>query len=419
MIDNLSILYIEDDPELLQNISLLLSTFVPIVHTAKDGKEALEVYFKYSPDILVTDISLPKMDGLTVIEKIRLSNTNIPIVIISAHDEKRYLHKALDANVTSFLPKPFTLDTLKKTINKAINKTHLLKQEQHRVEQLSLINDNVIMLNTNSRAIITQVTDAMVNLSGYSREELIGSPASIVRHEDTALQIYENLWKTIKSGNIWSGELKNRRKDNQEYWVAISITPLFDDNSKIKGFTSIQTNTTEHIKAKEAANKDPLTALYNRSLFNKIITDAINISKRYNTYLSFLMIDIDYFKEFNDTYGHQNGDSALKEIAIILQKHTNRMDDHAFRIGGEEFSILVIGLNEETSLTYANSIRKDILGLNIKHSHNTAHDNLSISIGLYVAKGGAVQNQKNIYTTADKALYKSKKSGRNMVTLSY
>ena len=120
MNNDLTLLYIEDDLEILENVSFLFERFVKKVYIAKDGKEALEVYKKHLPDIVVTDINLPKIDGLSVAAKIREEDKHIPIVIITAHDEDFHIEKAKEIGVSSYLKKPFTLQQLKDVLAKAI-----------------------------------------------------------------------------------------------------------------------------------------------------------------------------------------------------------------------------------------------------------------------------------------------------------
>lgn len=120
MNNELSLLYIEDDPEILENVTFLLNRFVKEVYSAKDGEEALELYEKHNPDILVADINIPKIDGFEVASKIRKKNSAIPIVIITAYDEEYHLQKAKELNVSAYIKKPFTLQEFKDAINKVI-----------------------------------------------------------------------------------------------------------------------------------------------------------------------------------------------------------------------------------------------------------------------------------------------------------
>ena len=118
--NELTLLYIEDDLEILENVSFLLSRYVQEVFTAVDGKEALDIYNEKKPDIIVTDINLPKINGLDLAAKIREENKHIPIVIITAYNEEEQLQKAREIQVSTYLQKPFTLQQLKDAITKAI-----------------------------------------------------------------------------------------------------------------------------------------------------------------------------------------------------------------------------------------------------------------------------------------------------------
>ena len=121
MTNELTLLYIEDDTEILENVSFLLSRFVKKVYTAVDGEEALKVYTEQKPDILVTDINIPKINGLEVAECIRKENKEIPIIIISAYNDDEQLKKAKEIGVSTYVKKPFTLSDLKDAITKAID----------------------------------------------------------------------------------------------------------------------------------------------------------------------------------------------------------------------------------------------------------------------------------------------------------
>ncbi len=118
--NDLTLLYIEDDYDQIENVTFLLARYVKNIYTAVDGEEALEKYFKYKPDIIVSDISIPKIDGLSVAKKIREDAKEIPIIMMTAHRDSDRLLKAIDIGVSSYVTKPFTLVKLKEAIEKAI-----------------------------------------------------------------------------------------------------------------------------------------------------------------------------------------------------------------------------------------------------------------------------------------------------------
>ena len=118
---DLTILYAEDDLEILENMTFLLSRYATQVYTAKDGKEALELNALHKPDIFITDIMMPFFDGIEVAQRIREENTRIPIIFMTAYNEKEHIEAANDIPSSSYVMKPFNLDTLNKAIEKAID----------------------------------------------------------------------------------------------------------------------------------------------------------------------------------------------------------------------------------------------------------------------------------------------------------
>lgn len=119
---NIKILYAEDETGIRENISFVLSLFFKEVFVAKDGEEALCLFEEKTPDILIFDICMPKMDGIEVLQKIRQTNQEIPIIVLTAHTEQQYLFRAIELNITRYLLKPFFKDALLSAINECIIK---------------------------------------------------------------------------------------------------------------------------------------------------------------------------------------------------------------------------------------------------------------------------------------------------------
>jgi len=283
-------------------------------------------------------------------------------------------------------------------------------------DYLEIINKNVIISSTDTKGIITEVNDAFSDISGYTKEELLGKSHNIVRHKDMPKEVYKDMWSSLKHNLTWSGELKNMKKNGATYWVKTTIFPKFLDNELI-GYTAIRHDITDKKRVEYLSITDELTQLYNRRYFNTKIEEEINRAKRGNYYLSFLMLDIDYFKNYNDTYGHQEGDIVLQKIAKVLLKNTNRASDYAFRLGGEEFGIIFSTENEKESLLYANIIKSDIELLYLEHIDSKISKYVTASIGLVVKRGSEIKNTNELYKLADKALYKAKENGRNAISI--
>jgi diguanylate cyclase (GGDEF)-like protein len=166
------------------------------------------------------------------------------------------------------------------------------------------------------------------------------------------------------------------------------------------------------------AKTDGLTGIANRRRFDEVLEAEINRLQRSAGPLSLLILDVDHFKAFNDTYGHIAGDECLKKIAEVLLKNINRASDLAARYGGEEF----VGILPETDLTgasfLAEQVRSDVEALHILHSSSPTSDHVTISLGVVALNGSEVQSSAHAISLADQQLYRAKAEGRNRVAAS-
>jgi diguanylate cyclase (GGDEF)-like protein/PAS domain S-box-containing protein len=309
----------------------------------------------------------------------------------------------------------------RKLLNSEIeNKTYELQKANEELEKyVHLIDKNVIISSTDLHGKIIDVSEAFCEISGYTREELIGANHNLVRHPDMNPSFFRNLWKTIQNDEIFEGEIKNKRKDGSYYWVETIISPNYDEAGQKVGYTAIRHDITNKKKIEEISITDDLTKVYNRRHFNNLFPKIINRVKRENGYLSFLMIDIDHFKQYNDTYGHLKGDEVLQQVAASMSKNLKRATDYCFRIGGEEFAIVFKVESIQDSYLFAENIRRDIEELYIEHKSNSTSDYVTISIGLISLEGSEVTNDIEIYKEADKLLYLAKEGGRNRIKTNF
>jgi PAS domain S-box-containing protein len=234
----------DDDESILKVTSTYISKHVKTI-TARDGEEAYELFLERRPDIIVTDLYMPKLDGLELTEKIKELDENVKIVIMSAFDESASLLKAIDLGVESYLVKPFQRKQIDrvmlKTIQSVKNEKSLYMANQHNDALLNFF----IVTKTDENGNITFVNDKFCEISGYSRDELIGNKHSIVRHEDMKDEVFEELWSTIKEKKVWQGVVKNRAKDGSEFVARSTIFPILDEDGEISEFMAIREDVTE------------------------------------------------------------------------------------------------------------------------------------------------------------------------------
>jgi diguanylate cyclase (GGDEF)-like protein/PAS domain S-box-containing protein len=210
---------------------------------------------------------------------------------------------------------------------------------------------------------------------------------------------------------------RERHKDGHWVWIHSRGKTIFDENGVgvkfIGTFTDISEKKALEDEILKLAHRDQLTNLYNRHYFYGIVQEIISLAKREKKPLSLMMIDIDKFKNINDTYGHKNGDIVIRTLATIMIENT-RASDIVARIGGEEFVILLPNTMTGDAVTLANKLRKKIENHLIKLEDNI-DINITVSIGVASV---IVEDEVTIdkaLARADEALYKVKESGRNNV----
>jgi len=164
------------------------------------------------------------------------------------------------------------------------------------------------------------------------------------------------------------------------------------------------------------ANIDPLTGLYNRRFMDSSMERIMDLLSRSEAELSVLMLDIDFFKRFNDTYGHEAGDKCLQAVARALSETVTRVNDIVVRYGGEEFTVILPSTDNDGACYFAEKLLESVRGLNIPHEKNEAAQYVTISIGVTTGKINFKHNLEMYLKRADEALYVSKESGRNKYT---
>ena len=305
--------------------------------------------------------------------------------------------------------------------------TNLLNQYKKAVDLSNIVSK------TNPKGIITYVNDKFCEVSGYKREELIGKPHNIVRHPVMSSNVFQEIWSTIKNKTPWSGLITNLRKDGRTYIVHSTIVPILDIDGDITEFIAIRNDVTEFEQAKEQlstlnramkhkvdelysitqtleqqASIDVLTGVFNRMKFEEFFDLELQKAKMQRSSLSIILLDIDDFKDVNDTFGHQTGDNILKSITKLISENI-RSTDTISRWGGEEFVILLPGTHLEKAKLVANNLRKIISNYKFDNIKNPT----TCSFG--VATCHSNDDKESLFKRVDTILYKAKNSGKNIV----
>lgn len=278
----ITILYAEDDSVTRDILAKMIPLKFPDVEffTAENGKIGLEIFMKHKPDIVITDINMPIMDGIRMVASIKAVRPETTIIIISAYGDTTYLLDAIELGVNHYIMKPIDYKKLFMTIAKCVDGIILesrLKEQNEHIRKLSRAVEQSpsMVIITDCHGVIEYVNPKFTKVTGYSSEEVIGRTPQIFKSDMTTPDFYQALWNTITSGRVWHGDFLNRKKDGELYWEAASIAPVFDEAGEITHFVSVKEDITPRKRAEEeieALN----TSLEARALELETVNNKLN-----------------------------------------------------------------------------------------------------------------------------------------------
>lgn len=284
---------------------------------------------------------------------------------------------------------------------------------------LHALDCSAIVAITDTRGRILSVNSRFEEISGYTRDELIGNDHRMLRSGQHDRKFFRQMYRTIASGYVWHGEICNRRRDGSLYWVDTTIVPHVSESGKVTSYVAIRFDISarkqaeNHLKAsrqklQKAVNTDFLTKISNRQHFSHILRRLLRTSTA--SHICLALLDIDTFKTINDTSGHDAGDRLLRKVAEKLQSFQS---DSCFiaRIGGDEFAVLMTG---NTPARFETDLLDILARMRFTFRNPIMSHVCTVSIG-YVCVPLSDAREKSLLKCADLALYAAKTGGRNRI----
>lgn len=274
------------------------------------------------------------------------------------------------------------------------------------------------MLVTDARGVILRVNRAFTESTGYTAEECIGQTPRLLKSNRHGAAFYQEMWQTLLATGGWEGEIWDRRKSGEVYPKWLSISAVKDAEGAVTHYVGTHQDITERKQSEqrisELAYYDQLTGLPNRRLLLDRLKQAITASARGDSHGALLFIDLDNFKNLNDTLGHDQGDLLLKLVARRLTQCV-RAGDTLARLGGDEFVAVLadMGASEQDAANHTEAVGEKILAaLNQSYPLDTVAYHSTPSIGVTLFKGNRTSIDE-LLKQADLAMYKAKDAGRN------
>ncbi len=420
-VETIKVLLIEDEPGDAELVKIRLKNSKVIffqltwVETLTDAKIQLT---KQRFNVLLLDLSLPDSSGLETLKKAQIIATETPIIVLTGQNNTDFALKALKIGAADYLVKgDFSEDSLIRTIRYTLQRTKMEKQNQLLVAALKATANGIII--TDRKSVIKWANPAFTKLTGYTLKEAIGNkPSELLKSSQQTKPYYQQMWQTLLAGKPWRGEIINQRKDGSLYNEELNIAPVLNKGGAIEHFIGIKEDISPRKRMEEKlkilANTDPLTGLFNRRVFLERLeeeTERLNRSEKHCATL--LMLDLDFFKQVNDNYGHATGDKVLCSFAKILTTRL-RSIDLAARLGGEEFAILLPSTTTKGALIIAERLRLNVANNSVEHRNYKVKFTVSIGIAELSKKDN---DYEDVLHRADAALYTAKDKGRNQSCL--
>jgi len=257
------ILVVDDSIEYITLLTKYLKDEGYEIIFAKNGEKALEIISNQKIELILLDIEMPVMDGYETAKHLKnpLNETeyegyekysHIPIIFLTANNESENISKGFELGAADYITKPFNKKELLARVGTQLKLAQALNQNILLLSQYKkAVDESTLVSKTNTKGIITYANQEFIDISGYTESELIGQPHNIVRDPDMPQHLFEDMWRTIRNKKIWKGNVSNRKKNGEIYYVHSTVIPILDMHGELVEFMSIRYDITETYKLQQ------------------------------------------------------------------------------------------------------------------------------------------------------------------------
>jgi diguanylate cyclase (GGDEF)-like protein len=417
-LSGIKILYVEDETAIREGMLRFLKRRSSNVQVAANGAIGLELFKSFQPDIVVTDIRMPVMDGLEMSRKIKEESPSTPIIITTGHNDEEFFLKSIDIGIDKYIKKPVKFNEVTEVIlSLSANVLHRKEMEKQVrfLEDVMDLNPNYLM--TTDGVKCSYINKSLLDYLGCTDKkdfwEKYGTIDSVLVNSDGMFYSGKKVYEWVSAFKKGENETKTvimrpfAIEGAVESTFLLSVKEVPSKDEWLLSFTDVTHIDNERKVYRTMSQQDPLTGIFNRKMFFDELEREVERCSRYGQNLSLIMLDVDFFKEVNDNYGHQAGDRVLIEITNIINSAIRKTDVFA-RYGGEEFVILMPGTNLSGARDIAERLKDTIADY---YFEDCGRITCSFGIGEYLE----TDNIDSFVHKADIALYLAKEAGRNSV----
>jgi diguanylate cyclase (GGDEF)-like protein/PAS domain S-box-containing protein len=407
-----TLLLVDDEESILRSLIRLLRGEGYHILTATGGEQALQMLASNEVHVVLSDQRMPSMTGSKLLERVKDGYPDTVRMVLSGYADLASVTEAINrGNIYRFLSKPWDDELLRQNVRDAFERYELGRKGT----LFTKIYENTVegILITDAQGRIQAVNPAFTAITGYEMMDVLGKSPALLKSGRHDASFYRELWRSLLENGRWTGEIWNVRKNGEAYPEWLNITAIRDGLGHLQQYVGLFTDVSEHKRAEEKlrhqAYHDALTDLPNRLMYAEHLDMALPQAERRDQMSGIMMLDLDHFKNVNDTLGHDLGDKLLIAVAKRLRECI-RKEDTLARMGGDEFTFLfslvedvrdVVRVAEKILISFAAPFLIDGKELFITPS---------MGISLFPGDG---RDAETLLRNADAAMYRAKEQGRN------
>lgn len=423
------LLVVDDEHDIRASLADLFRLDYQVV-TVASAEEALAVLKEQEVSVIVADQRMPGMTGSELLAETCTIEPDAVRILLTGHaDIEAVIQAVNEGKIFFYLTKPWNNNQIQAVVAKAVEHNFLLRDNRRLIDELCRKNEQLGvaavafesqegMLITDSNGLILNVNRAFTEISGYTKEEVVGKNPSIMKSGRHNAEFYREMWESINSKGAWQGEIWDRRKNGEEYAKWATISSVRNDKDIVTHYVGAHYDITDRKEFEDKihglAFYDQLTGLPNRTLLRERLLQAMTASIRHAIYGGLMFIDLDNFKTINDSLGHDMGDLLLQQVAERLTLCV-RAEDTVARLGGDEFVVMLPNLSKDPrdAANQSETVGEKILNaLNQNYQLRDVSCLSTPSIGITLFTGNDIGIEE-LMKQADIAMYRSKNAGRN------
>ncbi len=431
---NIKVLYAEDDLTVQELTLNILSNFFDNITVVNDGQEGLDELKSNNYDLVISDINMPHLSGLEMIEQANNLDYNFYSIVITAYADQDTFLNSIKLGVKGYIVKPISVKQVIEVLKIAVDSINNEKNIKILQQYKDIVDKSSIVSKSDAFGNITFVNKKFCELSGYSESELIGKPHNVVRHPDMNSDAFKQMWATLKNKEIWTGQVQNKKKNGDSYYVDATICPILDTNENIIEYIALRNDITEllnplkQLKDKILSSKFPLLVMMqidNFSLLDNLYEED-TINEMLNIFEKIIYSDLPDGLLIDSIYNLGNGEYAILQVNDTLvsatslelqlkqlQQNINAgiviVDDYDF-----DFSVsisfatnkenlyknvkqgLVHAIQTKQEIVFANDFTKDTQAIALKNSKTIKMIQTAIDNNNIISHFQAITNNKTM-----------------------